>query len=408
MAAVRRRARAVTARPEGLSVLVAGDWAPIRAFDPVIREDPAAVYGDLLPVLRDADLRIVNCEAALTRASRPVVKSGAVFKGEPGHAAGLACVPFDVACLGNNHVLDYGARGLRDTIAALQRHGIRTVGAGLSPDAAWAPLTVTVKGQAVHIVNVSEGEDETAARTGPGVHGWDIQRAVDTVERCKAAGGAVIAIVHAGLEYVPYPPPYIVAACRALADAGADAVVGHHPHVPQGVEWHGRAPIIYSLGNFVFYQPTTLHHRKVGFAVTLQFAGDQVTHADMHPYRIADTGLCRLTPQEGSAFYRTIAALSKPFLTDDGPARAWEAYLAYYGQQGFSAEVSGILERLKTEPRKAAAMFRNRITTVQHTELWRTFLTRVMEGERARYPQAAYRMVEEYFTRQVPQAAPRP
>ncbi len=387
---------------DGFSVLVAGDWAPIRAFDPLIRQDPASAYGDLLPVLRDADLRIVNCEAALTRADRSVVKSGAVFKGEPGHVAGLTCVPFDVACLGNNHVLDYGVRGLRDTLRVLARAGIRTVGAGLTPDEAWAPLTLTVKGRRVHVVNVSEGEDETAARTGAGVHGWDIQRAVETVERCREAGGVVIAIVHAGLEYVPYPPPYMVEACRALADAGADAVVGHHPHVPQGVEWRGRSPIVYSLGNFVFYQPTTLHHRKVGFAVTLQFAGERVLHADMHPYRITDTGLRRLTPGEGSAFYRTIATLSKPFLTAGGPARAWDAYLAYYGRQGFAAEVSGILERMATEPAKAAAMFRNRITTVQHIELWRTFLTRVMEGERPRYARETFQMVEEYFTRQVP------
>ena len=65
-------------------ILVASDWAPIRALEPVVSRDPQAVYGDMLPVLRAADLRIVNCECALTAASRPVWKSGAVFKGLPG------------------------------------------------------------------------------------------------------------------------------------------------------------------------------------------------------------------------------------------------------------------------------------------------------------------------------------
>ena len=70
-------------------------------------------------------------------------KSGAVFKGEPGHVRGLAGVPFDVACLGNNHVLDFGVRGLRDTIELLHRQRIRTVGAGHTEDAAYAPLRVS-------------------------------------------------------------------------------------------------------------------------------------------------------------------------------------------------------------------------------------------------------------------------
>jgi hypothetical protein len=68
---------------------------------------------------------------------------------------------------------------------------------------------------------------------------------------------------------------------------------------------------------------------------------------------------------------------------------------------GFTAEVSGILERMKTEPQKAAAMFRNRITTMQHSELWRDCLTGIMTGETRRYPASAYRIVEEYFTRKV-------
>src|SRR5512134_1785792 len=89
-------------------VVVASDWAPIRAFDAIVRDDPEAVYGDLLPLLRGADLRVVNCECALTRSTRPVWKSGAVFKGEPAHVRGLTAVPFEVACLANNHVLDYG------------------------------------------------------------------------------------------------------------------------------------------------------------------------------------------------------------------------------------------------------------------------------------------------------------
>jgi poly-gamma-glutamate synthesis protein (capsule biosynthesis protein) len=382
-------------------VLIASDWAPIRAFDPIVRTNPEAVYGDLLPVLREADLRIVNCECALTSTAKAVWKSGAVFKGEPAHAAGLTAVPFEVACLANNHVFDYGVAGFRESLRVLRRNGIRTVGAGLNEADAYTPLSVRVNRHAIHIVNISEGEDLSASSGGPGVFGWDIPRAASIVRRLKARGGVVIAIAHCGLEYVPFPPPYVVSAFRALVDAGADCVVGHHPHVPQGMErWRGRA-IIYSLGNFAFYQATNLLHRKTGFCVSLWCAGGRVTGVTLHPYRITDTGLRSLDAGERTAFDRTLARLSRPFETAAGPARAWAAWLAHYGERGFRDEVLGILEKMTVEPRKGAAMFRNRITVMQHLELWRTYLTRVMAEEKRDYSRGDFALVEEYFSRTV-------
>ncbi len=381
-------------------MLVASDWAPIRAFEPIVRETPEAIYGDLLPVLRRADLRIVNCECALTSASAAVWKSGAVFKGEPAHVAGLRAVPFNVACLANNHVLDYGVTGLRETLRVLARAGIRTVGAGLTDRQALAPLSMRVNGQSIHVINISEGEDLTASTGGPGVFGWDVQLAAAQARALKKLGGVVIAIAHCGLEYVPFPPPYVVAAFRTLIEAGADCVIGHHPHVPQGIEWWCGRPIIYSLGNFAFYQPTALFHRKTGFCVSLRCDGGRVTGIELHPYRITDTGLRRLDANDARAFGRNLTRLSRPFRTAEGPARAWNAWLAYYGEAGFRAEVTGILDRMKADPRKGAAMFRNRLTTMQHVEHWQAFLTRMVDGERGRYSRADYRLVEEYFSKE--------
>jgi poly-gamma-glutamate synthesis protein (capsule biosynthesis protein) len=404
IAAATRRAAGTRTRQSAerpATVLVASDWAPIRAFEPVVRERPEAVYGDLLPVLRRADLRIVNCECALTSATSPVWKSGAVFKGDAAHVAGLGAVPFEVACLANNHVLDYGVAGLREHLRVLTRAGIRTVGAGLTEAQALVPLSLRVAGQAIHIVNISEGEDLTASTGGPGVFGWDVPLAAAQTRALKRLGGVVIVIAHCGLEYVPFPPPYVVAAFRALVEAGADCVIGHHPHVPQGIEWWRGRPILYSLGNFAFYQPTTLFHRKTGFCVSLRCDGGRITAIELHPYRITDTGLRRLDPAEAQAFGRDLTRLSRPFSTAGGPARAWNAWLAYYGEAGFRAEVTGILDRMAADSRKGAAMFRNRMTTVQHQEHWRTFLTRMVNGERGGYSRADYRLVEEYFSKPV-------
>jgi poly-gamma-glutamate synthesis protein (capsule biosynthesis protein) len=381
------------------NILIASDWAPIRAFDPIIQRDPESVYGDMLPVLRGADLRVVNCECALTSSPKPVWKSGSTFKGKPEHVKGLAVVPFEVACLANNHVLDYGIPGFRESLNILRQNGIKTVGAGLTEEEAHQPLELTLNKTKISIINISEGEDLTAAHSGPGVCGWDLARILALIRQRKKDGRCVIVIGHCGLEYIPYPPPYIVAAFRALVDAGAACVIGHHPHVPQGIEWHHGRPIAYSLGNFVFYQLTDLYYRKVGFCISIKLEGSAVEGIELHPYHIAETGLRKLGAGEEKRFHQKIAQISRPFRLIGGAEKAWQAYLAYYGMPGFAAEVLGILEKMKSEPQKGAAMFRNRITTLQHAELWRDFMTRIMGGEKFPYSGKAYRVVQEWFTK---------
>ena len=386
------------------SIAIAGDWAPIRVLEPVVRETPEAVYGDMLPVLRGADLGIVNCECALTAADRPVWKSGAVFKGLPAHAAGLTAVPFEVACLANNHVFDYGLRGFRETLDVLRRNGIRTVGAGLTLKEALSPLTVAIKGTRVTILNFGEGEDLTASRGGPGVCGWEIDEIAGRVRRAKKRGDFVVVVAHAGLEYTPFPPPYVVEAYRALSEAGADCVVGHHPHVAQGLELRSGRLIVYSLGNFVFWQPGDIFYRRTGFFPILHVKKGRLSSYELHPYRIMENGIRRLDRPEAAAFLKKLDLVSKPLASAKGISGAWQAYLSYYGPGGFKKEVLGILEKMETEPRKGAAMFRNRITTLQHAELWRDALTRFMAEKPVPARPAWTRLIHEWLTRPLPAA----
>ena len=217
-------------------------------------------------------------------------KSGAVFKGEPELVMGLTAVPFDVACLANNHVLDYGVAGLRETLAVLHRHDIQTVGAGLTEPRRTRPLSLSGPHQDPHRqLQRGRGPDGVAGRTWRVRLGDRARRRL--VRRCRTQGGVVIAIGHCGLEYVPYPPPYVEAAFRAMVDAGADAVIGHHPHVPQGVEWHHGRPIIYSLGNFVFYQRPNSTSRGSAFCVSLLDSRERASDVHLLPYRITDTGV---------------------------------------------------------------------------------------------------------------------
>ena len=270
--------------PPQATIIMAGDWAPIRAFAPMIEQDPKAVYGDLLPLLKAADLSVVNLEAPLSDTGEAVCKSGAVFKGRTCHVKGLTAVPFDGVTLGNNHMFDFGVAAFRETVQTLEARGIRHTGAGMDLAEAQAPMILEANGLSVAVVNVSEGEDLTAAGKGPGVVGWDIPRLAATIRAARQTADVVIAVAHCGLEYIPFAPPYAVQAFKQMAEAGADAVIAHHPHVPQGVFFHqGEVPICCSLGNFLFYQPTDLYWRKLGYMAELGAVRTGHCGAENHP-----------------------------------------------------------------------------------------------------------------------------
>ncbi|MCU0584330.1 MAG: CapA family protein [Syntrophales bacterium] len=357
-------------------IVIASDWAPIRAFDGIVARSPESVYGDLLPVLRKADLRIVNLECALSDGGSPVWKSGSVFKGRPEHIKGLTAVPFEVVTLANNHVFDYGPEAFNETLKLLDENAIRSVGAGMSPDEARRPLILEVNGVRIGIVNFSEGEDLTAAVSGPGVSGWDVDAVVESVRAIRPGIDIILVICHGGVEYIPFPPPYLAEAFGRVAAAGADLIVGHHAHVPQGVQFVNGVPICYSLGNFVFWQETDLLYRKLGYLVKAGVSREGLSHVEIIPYL--------------------------PLARPEGIAEAWHGFLRHYGIKGFRDEMAMILAKMDEQPPKGAAMLRNRVVTMQHREHWIDAMTRIMDGTIADSPQWACDLAVEWLTRKRP------
>jgi len=382
-----------------VEIVIASDWAPIRAFGDIVARAPEAVYGDLLPVLRAADLRIVNLECALAGDAAPVWKSGSVFKGRPEHIRGLTAVPFDVAALANNHVFDYGVEAFRGTLQILADRGIRSVGAGMSPDEARRPLVLDLKGVRIGIVNFGEGEDLTAAVSGPGVFGWEIEAVVESIRAIRADADLVLVVCHGGVEYIPFPPPYLAEAFRRAAEAGADLVVGHHAHVPQGIQFVGGVPVCYSLGNFVFWQDTDLLYRKLGYLVKAGVSRGGLSHIEVIPYEIGSEGLRLLKGADRELFFEALKNVTLPLAEPEGIRQAWHGFLRHYGIKGFRDEIAMILAQMDREPAKGAAMLRNRVATMQHREHWIDAMTRIMEGTLDEAPQWAYDLAVEWLTR---------
>ena len=389
---------ALDSRKSATNICIAGDWAPIRVFKKIMETLPESVYGDLLPILKSADLSIANLESPLSDRGKPVFKSGAVFKGEQCHIKALTSVPFDIVTLANNHVFDYGIDAFKDTIDVLKRNNIQWTGAGMSIKEAGKPLVVDVNDTKIAIVNFSEGEDLTCAGKGPGVMGWDLSSVEQTIKTLRSRVDFIIVISHCGIEYIPFPPPYVARAFKKMARAGADIVIGHHPHVPQGIEFYNGIPIIYSLGNFAFYQPTNLYYRKIGYLVNLGLNKDGLVSLELVPYEIHDLGLSRLKGTNLQTFWDKFKEISKPLQDEKDLDAAWNGFLNTYGVDGFFNEISTIMEKIKTEPEKGAAMFRNRLTTLQHYHHWKDFLTNIVEGKPDSSPEWSQRIIKEWLT----------
>lgn len=377
---------------------IASDWAPINRFTDLIRESPTAVYGDLLPLFEASDCNLVNVEAVLCDpALEPIAKDGPCLRGDKSAAESLRAAHFHLACLANNHAMDFGPEGLRQTMDTLAGIGLPTVGAGMDTAAISAPALFTVKGTRVAIINCADGESGRSQRGEPGVHGLDTGAEVLRIQALRKDNLAdvIIVIYHGGREYMPVPAPQVVKDMRLLAQAGADAVIAHHPHVPQGIEILNGVPIVYSQGNFVFWQENDSYFRHTGFLVHLDFSGGKLCALRLSPYFITPGGLRQMNTAEKAVFTERMNRANAPLRSMADIESCWAAFA---DRQDLSYFCTFWQERLaqisETSDAAAPAMkLHNRFFTHVHSLFACEVLERYAKGLRGTAPAEAVELV---------------
>ena len=383
-------------------IVFASDFAPIRGFSQIMKDTPDAVYGDLLPRLQQADYSIVNLESPLCCPEGLITKSGAAFSGEIEHISSLKSGNFKAVVCANNHTFDSGLSGFRMSRELLKKNDIAMVGAGENLSEARRELAFEVNGIKFALFAISEGEDMLGATENSyGVRPWEVGKLADDIRNARGKYDIILVSSHCGLEYQPYPSYYVYEAFKLWAEAGADMIIGHHPHVPQGMTCFGKTPAYFSLGNFVFYQPVKFLHRKTGYFLEIEADQNGISAHRAVPYRIEETHLRLLNPEENADFEKLFADLSAPLADSRSAREAWHAVLAYNGLKGFQNELEKILATMRETPAKGAAMLRNRVTCIQHSSQWIDGMTRIMDGSIEKAPPEMIRMVEEFMTREL-------
>ncbi|CAO5248303.1 CapA family protein [Frankia sp. AgKG'84/4] len=281
-------------RPTGQPVTIAfgGDIHFAGAPGQRLAADPATAIGPISTTLAGADLAIANLETAVTDGGTPAAKEF-TFRAPASAFTALRAAGIDVVTMANNHGMDFGEVGLRDSLRNAAAAHYPVIGIGLDDSSAFTPYTTTVKGQRIAVIGATQVlDDELAAAwtAGPGKPGLasakQVNKLVAAVRAARQQADTVIVDLHWGVEQQQCPSETQRSLVPLLATAGADVVVGSHAHVLLGAGWADSGVYVdYGLGNFVFYSSGTGPNTESG-VLRLTVAGRATTDATWVPARI--------------------------------------------------------------------------------------------------------------------------
>lgn len=294
-------------------IMLAGKWAPaIRSkgygypFDAVRAE------------LALGDINLANLESPIAACGTECTTKKFRFRAEPAVAAAVRNAGFNLVTLANNHTMDYGSDALAETLLHLRKADITWIGAGENLDEARKMALYTVKGKRIAFLGYSLTQpiEFFAGSSRPGTApGYEKMVAADVASARKQADYVIVSF-HWGKEASGVVQAYQQNAAHKAIDAGADVIIGHHPHVLQGIERYKKGIIFYSLGNFAFASKSTT--ADVSAMVRLRLSENRRS-AEILPLDVLHRRVGfqphLLTGERGEQVIEQLLRLSQPFKT---------------------------------------------------------------------------------------------
>ncbi len=242
-------------------------------------------------LLEAPDIMGVNLECAISDRGSPEPKAFR-FRGRTSDFEMIVRAGIDYLATANNHALDYGVIAMSDTIDTIKVNGLKYSGTGETVEEAFSPALFDLSGSKIALFSIADVPDEyrgyrlmdnfKVTDDKGGIAYYDLNRLKLLFDRYKAAGYTIIVNLHTGNEYRQSPDDAHKRKARGLIDAGSDAIIGHHPHVVNGVEIYNGRIIAYSLGDFMLYigrQPRA----DEGMIVYLYLVGNQILSWSFYP-----------------------------------------------------------------------------------------------------------------------------
>ncbi len=261
------RVMQILPQPDTLKLAFVGDmnlsegWCTTITYDRAGQDISQCISPELIEIMQNADIFMPNNEFTYSERGAKLKGKAWTFRANPARVSVLQELGADITLLANNHVYDYGPESLLDTLDTLKAANIAYVGAGENLHNALQPYYYVYEDLIIAYVAASQAEKykmtPQATDTTPGIlRCYDMTLFLNVIKQASQNADIVIANIHWGTEGSNYLEEYQRELARQMIDAGADAIVGSHAHVLQGIEYYNGKPILYNLGNFWFNAKT--------------------------------------------------------------------------------------------------------------------------------------------------------
>lgn len=242
-----------------------------------------------------ADLAVVNLESPFTKNTSYFVKDDSTsFNADPRSIATLKSAGIDIVSLANNHIMDRGIKGLKDTREILTANQIDFVGAGLNELQARKPVIKEINNIKFAFLAYAYPQYSSVNSNTPGSADMNIEKMKTNISQLKDQVDIVIVLMHAGIEYTNKPNRQQIEFAHAAVEAGADLIIGHHPHWVQSIEIYKNRPIIYSLGNLVFDQMWS-KQTQIGALAKINWTNKIMKNVEIITIHIKDYGRAEIS-----------------------------------------------------------------------------------------------------------------
>lgn len=378
---------------DSVSFLFAGDYCVRYGTEKIIVDGGSQdILKSFVNELEEADLSMINLEAPLTAGGEPIKKSGPNIKMDPNCIDFLKVGGFDIASLANNHMGDYGPSGVLDTISHLKDEQINYVGAGETLEDSREPLIIEKNGISIGILAYAENEFGMARKDMPGASPLQPLENIKEIKSLSKRVDVLIVSIHGGNEHNPIPTPRVVRTYRSFVEAGATVVVAAHTHCPQGMEIYQGAPIIYSLGNFLFDRPENRKPNPMwwkSYAVRIHFNRKNTLSIDVIPYDFGPdaTSIKILEGKDKEGFISYLNYISDVIANPDKLMNYWKAWVAIHGTGCLNFLNNMEYPAVNEEMKEGIPGARNILNCQAHNELLSAFMEMVYRDEVEEYKQ---------------------
>lgn len=241
---------------KGIKIIIAGNILPsgdnLALFE---KGESKTIFGEEVCYLfQTADFSIANLEGSLTDSAEPQKKDGSCIKAPKATISGIKNLGLSAVTLANDHIADFGQKGIDDTVEVLRYAAIKHIGITRKDNPLLTDkyLSLEISGKKICIYNVSDSFFNNPTTDALGVNVYDEQTVCDEIKCLKQQHDYLLVIYHGGDEFFQYPTPQTRTRFHQMADCGADFITAQHTHCIGCEEWYNGSYLLYGQGNFLF------------------------------------------------------------------------------------------------------------------------------------------------------------